>query len=168
MKGLISTSMGLNVEWPDEQTPEMKDRCSRLMRALKATEALNLDVDSDRFEQLVQRFEALARVVEVIQAEKRGDVVEFPKDALLIVAANTGAQLVEHMHVCVETHCYRCETPLQVDSHAIAQSVTFPGRKERPIRFCCLRCARQHQHPALVGLVMPVQEKEGLSHAQRN
>lgn len=70
----------------------------------------------------------------------------WPRDAVMIVAANWGEQLEQHMDAVVEVACRECRRELAADSHVIAEAARMRERYGRPIRFFCVQCAVSRQN----------------------
>lgn len=64
----------------------------------------------------------------------------WPSDAVMIVAAHEGTELVANMESRVACVCCDCSKPLMADTATIRRSVEAGYPRGRPIRFFCVEC----------------------------
>lgn len=74
----------------------------------------------------------------------------WPRDAVMIVAANAGQERREQMeavHVC---RCRDCGAVLHADTFTLRTAEQFPEvvRRGRPVMFFCLACHRSYAPPS--------------------
>lgn len=68
----------------------------------------------------------------------------WPRDAVMIIAANRGEEKREHMDAQVHVVCRDCGKELAADSYTIATAAGLESRRGRPIAFLCTKCLLQH------------------------
>lgn len=71
-------------------------------------------------------------------------MLNWPADAVMIVAAYAGEERREHMEGVVACECRMCGRTLHADSYTIRFAENLPNRLGRPIRFFCSGCCVLH------------------------
>lgn len=85
-------------------------------------------------------------------------VKPWPKDALMIVAANKGEELRERMQEVTDASCRLCQAALAVDAATILAAQNLPSRHGRPVQFFCIPCAAEHDFKSITELHMTPEE----------
>ena len=68
----------------------------------------------------------------------------WPDDAVIIVAANAGEEIRDHMEGIHPCACRRCQQALHADTRTVRHAYNLPSRRGRPVEFFCVDCVLQH------------------------
>lgn len=65
---------------------------------------------------------------------------QWPNDAIMVVAANEGTEIVENMEGRVACVCRDCGQELMADTRTVRLAAEHYTALRRPIRFFCVAC----------------------------
>lgn len=64
----------------------------------------------------------------------------WPRDAVMVIAADAGAADLPKMEGIEFAECRDCGAKLHADTKTVRRAFELPARKGRPIKFFCCRC----------------------------
>ena len=67
--------------------------------------------------------------------------LEWPMDAVMVVASRLGTEIRDRMVDPTIVSCRDCDTQLCADLATIRRAASHPHRHNRPVDFFCVECA---------------------------